>query len=104
VIRHRYAFIPDDYRQPVVFGWRFEEGGDFVPDEPTAGTGLLVFVKRCDDTPTEPPAPYVCPGCFAVGGERCAPGCIDNEIETEYRDAIERGDYSERFDDDEQDG
>jgi Fe-S-cluster-containing hydrogenase component 2 len=22
-------------------------------------------------------APYVCPGCYAVGGERCAPGCID---------------------------
>lgn len=26
------------------------------------------------------PAPYVCPGCHAVGGERCAPGCIDAEI------------------------
>ena len=25
--------------------------------------------------------PYVCPGCYAVGGERCAPGCIDAEIE-----------------------
>jgi hypothetical protein len=22
-------------------------------------------------------APYVCPGCYAVGGEPCAPGCID---------------------------
>lgn len=28
-------------------------------------------------------APYVCPGCYAVGGERCAPGCIDAEIARE---------------------
>lgn len=25
-------------------------------------------------------APYVCPGCYAVGDEPCAPGCIDAEI------------------------
>ena len=25
-------------------------------------------------------APYVCPGCHAVAPERCAPGCIDDEI------------------------
>lgn len=37
-------------------------------------------------------APYVCPGCHAVG-ERCAPGCIDAEIEAERQEAIERGDY-----------
>lgn len=42
-------------------------------------------------------APYVCPGCYAVGGERCAPGCIDAEIEAEHREAIESGNY-ERFD------
>jgi hypothetical protein len=29
---------------------------------------------------------YVCPGCHAVGGERCAPGCIDAEIERERED------------------
>jgi hypothetical protein len=28
-------------------------------------------------------APYVCPGCHAVGGERCAPGCIDDEMRNE---------------------
>lgn len=38
-------------------------------------------------------APYVCPGCHAVGPERCAPGCIDAEIEAEHRHAIESGDY-----------
>lgn len=24
--------------------------------------------------------PYVCPGCYAVGGEPCLPGCIDEDI------------------------
>jgi len=43
--------------------------------------------------------PYVCPGCYAVGGERCAPGCIDAEIEAEHREAIESGNY-ERFEPD----
>lgn len=38
-------------------------------------------------------APHVCPGCYAVGEERCAPGCIDSEIEEERRHAIENGDY-----------
>lgn len=28
----------------------------------------------------EPEAPYVCPGCHAVGGERCAYGCPDDEM------------------------
>ena len=99
MIRYRYAFIPNDYRAPVVFGWSMD-GATFAPDEPAdTSSGLLVVVRRCDDTPTEPPAPYVCPGCFAVGGEPCAPQCIDNEIETEYREAIERGDYDERDDD-----
>lgn len=30
-------------------------------------------------------APFVCPGCYAVGPERCLPGCIDAEIEEERR-------------------
>ncbi len=34
--------------------------------------------------------PYVCPGCYAVGPEDCAPGCIDDEMrrdrEEEYLD------------------
>jgi hypothetical protein len=41
-------------------------------------------------------APYVCPGCHAVGGEPCAPGCIDAELARERR---EREDY-EIIDDD----
>lgn len=45
-----------------------------------------------------PRGPYVCPGCYAVAPERCAPGCIDAEIEEDHRRAIERGDY-DRFDD-----
>lgn len=38
--------------------------------------------------------PFVCPGCHAVGEERCLDGCIDHEIEAETRHAIESGDYS----------
>lgn len=49
--------------------------------------------------------PPVCPGCHAVGEERCAPGCIDAEIEAEHRHAIESGDYDDpepgEYDDDE---
>lgn len=44
-------------------------------------------------------APYVCPGCYAVGGEPCLPGCIDAAIEAERSYAIETGDY-DRFEDD----
>lgn len=47
----------------------------------------------------EEDAPYVCPGCYAVGGERCAPGCIDAEIEDEHRRTIEGGDYDRSQDD-----
>lgn len=49
----------------------------------------------------EADAPYVCPGCYAFAGERCAPGCIDAEIEAEHRRAIETGDY-ERFDEEDE--
>lgn len=35
--------------------------------------------------------PYVCPGCHAVGGERCAPDCIDAEIEAEQRERYDGG-------------
>lgn len=31
-------------------------------------------------------APYVCPGCYAVGAERCAPGCPDDEPEPDSGD------------------
>ena len=42
--------------------------------------------------------PFVCPGCHAVGGEKCAPGCIDDEIARDAENAYERG---ENDDDDE---
>lgn len=35
--------------------------------------------------------PYVCPGCHAVAPERCAPGCIDAEIEEDARHEREPG-------------
>ena len=38
-------------------------------------------------------APHVCPGCHAVAPERCAPGCIDAEMEEERRHAEDSGDY-----------
>lgn len=41
--------------------------------------------------------PYVCPGCHAVGDERCAPGCIDAEIEA-AREERER--HLDEYDDD----
>lgn len=46
-------------------------------------------------------APYVCPGCYAVGGERCAPGCIDDEMDREREEALMSGDYDRIDDDDE---
>lgn len=49
---------------------------------------------------SDEPAPFVCPDRIAARAERCAPWCIDAEIEEERRAAIERGDY-DRFDDDE---
>lgn len=44
--------------------------------------------------------PHVCPGCHAVAPERCAPGCIDAEIEEERRHAEDSGDYDEREEED----
>lgn len=39
----RYAFIPADYRQPVVLGWKGPDG--FFPDEPLRSReGFLVRV------------------------------------------------------------
>jgi hypothetical protein len=52
----RYAFIPADYREPVVLGWRLA-GGTFVGDESHGTEGFLVRVKLSDETPTIPPAP-----------------------------------------------
>jgi hypothetical protein len=66
--------------------------------------GLLVALivsavrGRDDDDPED--APFVCPGCHAVGAEECAPGCIDAEIEAERRHAIEHGEYGDYPNDD----
>ena len=46
--------------------------------------------------------PYVCPGCYTVGGGPCAPGCIDAEIEADREDARARCQYER--DDDEVEG
>lgn len=35
-------------------------------------------------------APYVCPGCHAVG-ERCAPGCVDDALRRETEDLLDYG-------------
>lgn len=44
--------------------------------------------------------PYVCPGCYAVAGQRCTPGCIDDEMDRKREEALLYGDV-ERFDEDE---
>jgi hypothetical protein len=46
----------------------------WTTDDPT-GTRASDGESEHDD------GPYVCPGCYAVGGEPCAPRCIDVEIE-----------------------
>ena len=56
------------------------------------------------DDPTDVEfGPYVCPGCYAVGGEPCAAYCIDAEIEREREDALTYGD-PERWDEESDDG
>jgi hypothetical protein len=49
----RYAFIPSDYRAPVVLGWLGPQG--FLGDRPHGTEGFLVRVKTSHDTPTQPP-------------------------------------------------
>ena len=66
-------------------------------DDPCGACGRPALCREAgfdpdEDVGVEDDAPYVCPGCHAVG-ERCAPGCIDAEIEEERRHAIESGDY-----------
>jgi hypothetical protein len=58
----------------------------------------LVCLVRAEVSPSE--GPYVCPGCYAVGPERCAPGCIDAEIEAEREH--DQDNPSDRRDDDEE--
>jgi len=57
---------------------------------------IHVCWNRWDDD-----APIVCPGCYAVGEEPCAPGCIDEEMrrEAEDRDLGDESDYIEHEDD-----
>lgn len=49
------------------------------------------------EAPEASRAVYVCPGCHAVDGEPCAPGCIDAAIEA-AREERER--YLDDYDDD----
>jgi len=51
-------------------------------------------VTDAEDETWPDDAPFVCPGCFAVGGEPCAPDCIDAAIEAERQD---RYDYDEHY-------
>ena len=52
----RYAFIPSDYKEPVVLGWKTPHG--FVPDQPVqSNDGILIRLRMNQDTPTEPPGP-----------------------------------------------
>ena len=50
----RMAFVPADYRLPVVLGWLGERG--WVPDEPSDKEGFLMPLRSNQDTPTIPPA------------------------------------------------
>jgi hypothetical protein len=36
--------------------------------------------------PDDDEGPYVCPGCYAVGGERCADYCVDARMRRELED------------------
>lgn len=52
-----------------------------------SGRCLLDAEDACDgDFSGDDSAPYVCPGCHAVGGERCAPDCPDAAIESRSED------------------
>lgn len=77
----------------------------FRPGNMSLVSALTVLHElELDATPcaaTEDDQPHVCPGCHAVAPERCLPGCIDDEIETENRNALENGDYDSTGDDDE---
>lgn len=44
--------------------------------------------------------PYVCPSCYAVAGERCAPGCIQAEMDAEAEYERDYGPFDDDTDDD----
>jgi hypothetical protein len=70
-------------------------GPENVIETATRARDIIRTLRGLDE------APHVCPGCHAVGPERCAPGCIDAEIEAEHREAIESGNYDNGSDHDE---
>jgi hypothetical protein len=53
-----------------------------VTPEPDRCPHCELTLDRCNCDP----GPYVCPGCHAIGGEPCAPGCIDAELERQRED------------------
>ncbi len=65
-----------------------------------AAERAVVSGARTTDALPEPyeHGPYVCPGCHAIGGEKCLPGCIDNE--RREREEYERENYEASDDDD----
>ena len=65
---------PDAVMSPEEAAWFATKPRWTLITEPPPGAMKIGEVE--DD------APYVCPGCHAVAG-RCAPGCIDAEIEEE---------------------
>ena len=49
----------------------------------------LLYPDRIDQ------GPYVCPGCHAVGGERCAPDCIDARMAREREEDAALDDFED---------
>jgi hypothetical protein len=87
-------------------------GHQFGPNPKRNQAGQLAFFMRtlwpafqetlkAELSAEKQEALHVCPGCYAVGPEHCAPGCIDAEIEAEHREAIESGNYDREETEDE---
>jgi hypothetical protein len=50
--------------------------------------------------PNDDNGPHVCPGCYAVAPDPCAPGCIDAEIAAQKEREREDGMRDEDADED----
>ena len=54
----------------------------------------LELYDNCLDLP-----PYVCPGCYSVGSQRCLPGCPEVAREREREERIEQRCYLDEDED-----